>query len=352
MIYILLSVILGSFLTLLLVAPSEYYLSLLILPLVGIIITYIFKRFIVKPSKYILISLPVFFVISYIVTSCMVFIPKKPELLNVDPSTLSNDKKAIILYTNGEMEKYSLNFASFDLEDTSYILKPIESFKIKKAYKSIGESKKNLEIIKISRDFRESLLKNSPCQFYIAYSNYKPSLIESINYALVDKSKDISIINLTNKEIDYMDLNNIKNSLSNLKVNFKVSKPILNSLNSKFILEDIKESLGRFNSFLILGNNEIGSSIKTEMEKLSINKENIVSTENINEGLEYINALNIDNKNTLVINLLDFQNGLLEKYTIPNAFKEYKVNYTIFNPLKYNKDFLEILVNEYKSLNK
>ena len=352
MIYILLSLILGSFLTLILVAPSEYYLSLFILPLIGIIITYVFKRFIIKPSKYILLSLPIFFIISYIVTSYMVFIPKKTELLSIDPSTLSSDKKAIILYTNGEMEKYSLSFASLDLENTSYILKPIESYKIKKAYKSIGESKKNLDIIKISRDFRESLLKNSPCQFYISYSNYKPSLVESINYALVDKCKDINIINLTNKEIDYMDFNNIKNSLSNLKVNLKVSKPILNNLDSNFILKDIKESLGKFNSFLILGNNETTSDLKLEMEKLSINNENIISTENINEGLEYINSLNISNKNTLVINLLDFENGLLEKHTIPNAFKGYNINYKIFNPLKYNKDFLEILVNEYKSLNK
>lgn len=350
MIYILFSLLIGSLISLFLIAPSEYYFMLLSLPIIGIILIVIFKKTIKKPSRYILISLPIFILLSYFVTSLVVFNEKNIKIVDVKPESLSEDKKAVIFYTDGEMEKYLPYFAGRRLSKTSYFLKPIESFKIKKAYDHIELSRKNIELIKIARDFRESLLKNSPNLFYISYSDYTPSLNESINSALIDGCKNISIMNFSNNKYNNENLEKIKKDLKVHNVNINISTPILKNLKMDYILKQIPSDLSKFQGALILSNDP-PNNIKSEIQRLGINESLIHINNNITKGLSSLNSTSPSLKNILIINLIDFENGIFEKYTIPEEIEKYKdINFNVVNPLKYNDDFLEIIVNEYKTI--
>lgn len=272
------------------------------------------------------------------------FKPKNIDIISVDDKTLSTDKKAVILYGDGEMEKYIPYYAGISLENTPYILKPIESYKIKKAYNHINISEKNINIAKIARDFRESLLKNSPNYFYLSYSTYTPNIKEVINLALKDGCRDITILNLSNTKFKD-DFNNITDDLKKYNINLKISTPILKNLPTNFILKSIPNNLSKFNKVLVLTDDSKLLDLKTNISKLGIDESNIIFTNNISKG---VHDLGKDANNILVINLLDFSNGLLEKHTIPNAFNK-GMDYHIISPLKYDKDFLEIIVNEYKT---
>lgn len=353
MIFILIAILLGSFLSLTLMAPSEYFLMLIILPLIGFFIIFIFKESIKKPSKSILITLPFVIILSYLATSYITFKPKNVDLINTQKDSPSKNKNAIILYADGEMEKYIPYFAGHNITNVPYILKPIESYKIKKAYESIEISKKNLDILKIASDFRESLLKNSPSYFYISYVNYTPSLYESINSALKDGCKDISVLNFSNTNDATQHIDSIKETLKSQNIKLNVSQPILKNLSPEFVLRDLPPDISKFNQVLILDNSATSLNIKQAIVQKGVNEQSILLSNDVKEGFNLLDNSNSEFKNVLVINLLDFNNGILEKYSLQKEISKHEnIDFEVLNPLKYNKDFLEIIVNEYKSIKK
>lgn len=343
MIYIIFSILIGSITSLFLVSPRIYYPFLLVLILIGGVLVFTSKLSFRKPSKLILISLPIFILCSYFLTSIIIFKPKNINIVDIDNTSLSSSKKAVILYCDGEMEKYNPYYAGISLKNKPYIIKPIESYKIKKAYSNINSSDKNIDVSKIARDFRESLLKNSPNYFYLSYSGYTPNINESINLALKDGCQDITILNFCNVKTNE-DLESIKNSLKTYGVKLKISTPIFKNIPNNFILKSIPNDLSKFNKIIILSNNSKFFDLKSDISKLGVDEANIILSNNISSEVK---NLGDDINKVLVINLLDFSNGLLERYTIPKAFKG-NISYQIISPFKYDKDFLEILVNEYK----
>lgn len=354
MVYILMSIILGAFITLLFVAPSEYYATLLILPLIGGVVVTIFKKYIKKPSKYIIISLPFILILSYLLTSFVAFKPKEINLVNVDKNKLSESKKSVILYSDGEMEKYIPYFAGRSIENTPYLMKPFESYKLKKAYDEVEISKKNMEIINISKEVNSTLLKNSPHYFYISYAKYTPSLKEAINASINDGCKSISILNLSNDSYAADTIISMKDNLNSLGINVNISSPILKHLPKEFVLKEVPSDISKFNGVLILDNNSLGRELAPTLKGMGINENSIVISSNIDEGISLLkNNISAENINILTINLLDFKNGIFEKYTLPNTLEKYdNIDFEIINPLKYDKDFLEIIINEYKKIKK
>lgn len=353
MVFLTFSMLIGSFFALTLIAPSEYFLMLIILPLIGLFIMFIFKESIKKPSKYILILLPFIIILSYLITSYITFSPKEIDLISVKEESLSSNKKAVILYADGEMEKYIPYFAGKSITNTPYILKPIESYKIKKSYDSIELSKKNIDIIKIATEFRESLLKNSPSYFYISYVNFTPSLKEAINSALRDGCKDISILNFSNTSDASLNIDLIKNSLKINNISIKSSEPILKKLKPEFVLKSLPNDMSRFNAVVILNDNSLGNNIKQEIVKKGINESSIIVSNTVKGGFNLLGDLTSGPSNVLVINLIDFAGGIIEKHNIEKEISKYEgVNFEVLNPLKYDNDFLEFIVNEYKSLKK
>ncbi|KMT22694.1 hypothetical protein [Clostridium cylindrosporum] len=354
MIYILLSILLGAFTALTLIAPSEYYFILLLLPTIGIVLVFFLKKYIKKPSKYILISLPFIAILAYLTVSFIVFKPKKIELSDININNLSSNKKAVILYADGEMEKYMPYFSGSILSNKPYLIKPIESFKIKKSYESIEISKKNMDIIKISKLFSESLLKNGPHYFYLSYANYTPSLKESINSSLNDGCKDITILNFSKDPYATRNITAIKDSLKINNIDINISTPILKNLKPSFLLRDIPNDMSKFNGVLLLDKDNLGLNLKTELQSLGVDENSVFISDNVEHGLKLLTeSIEEDAKNVLIINLLDFNNGIVEKYSIPKAIEKYEnLSFQTVSPLKYDKDFLEIIVNEYKSIKK
>lgn len=317
----------------------------MLLILIGAGVVFFFRKSLKRISKPILLSLPIFILCSYFLTSFIIFKPKHFEIENINTQNLSNEKKAVIFYVNGEMEKYIPYYAGNNIQNTPYILKPIESYKIKKAYSTIDTSQKNSEILKISRSFRESLLRNSPKYFYNCYGNYSPNLIETINIALKDGCKSISVINFTNSKIE--NINIISENLKSKGVQLNISNPILSNLKPEFVMDTLPSDLSKFNKIIVINNDNLGESLRSNLISSKIDEKNIILANNLNS---IFNNINQNDKNVLVINLLDFPNGVFEKYDIPNKTKKYNnINFRVVSPFKYTDDFLEVIINEYKN---
>ncbi|MEG0128869.1 hypothetical protein [Clostridium sp.] len=347
MIHILITFLIGSIISLLLAAPSKYYLVISLIPLIGFVLVVILKKSIPKPNKYVFISMPFVIILSYLLTSFIIFRPINMEM-KFDSSKLKSENQAVIFYCDGEMEKYMPYYASKSISDKPLILKPIESFKIKLGYSSINYSEKNKELLQISNEFRSSLLQNSPKYYYLAYSTYSPSLKDSILNAANDRCKSITIVNFSMKKNTTIMLENIKTELNLKGMDVKVSSPVIDSIKFETLLNNKDIDSKNFENVLVLMD-KTDQEVKDALYKKGFKDSNIFINSNIEDGIKSINKLSPKGKN-LVINLLDFKGSLIDKGIIPKKFKKSEpVQYTLVSPYTYRSDMLETIVNEYKN---
>ncbi|MEG2893631.1 MAG: hypothetical protein RR840_09780 [Clostridium sp.] len=347
MIHILFSLLLGSMISLLLVAPSSYYLILSLIPIIGFVLIIILKKSIPRPSKYIVISMPFVIILSYLLTSFIVFHPNNIEL-KINSSTLKSENKAVILYADGEMEKYIPYFAVENLKSKPLLIKPIESFKIKQGYNTIGYSEKNKEILKISNEFRSSLLNNTPNYYYLAYSSFTPSLNEAIMTSVKDKCRDITIINLSIKPESSEYISSIKSSLVQSGLSVKITTPVFDSIKMETLLDNKKIDSTNYSSVLVL-TEKTDQGVKDILYKKGFKDNNIFIDPNLNTGLKSIHNASLKGK-ILIINLIDFNGSLYDKYTINKISKKYDdLNIDTISPYSYRKDMLEYIINEYQN---
>lgn len=343
---LLLSIFLGSILCLLLCAPYKYYYIFIPSLIFGIFLL-IKNRKNIKKSY--IIYYFILFLIGYIVCSYIIFMPikyKLPELNNI-----SNNKKAVIFYCEGEMEKYSPYYANYFFEKANYILKPIYALKIKKIYREIGVNPKINELTKIAQEVRSSLLTYEPYYFYISFSGYYPDIISSIYTSLYDGCNDITIINYTNnnsieKILPYkldMDYLNSKG----IKINF--TQPIYNSAYFvESILLKIKNLPTKYDSILLISNvDDTSNNVKRSLLNIGYKEENILINTNIKASMEYI--IKNEYKSVLYINLMDAGSGIKGEYIIPKQFENYskKVKITGIKSWGYDKNLVKACIREF-----
>lgn len=131
MFLILFGILWGILLCLLLCAPSGYHILFTAIFLTSIFIFLISRKFFNINKKNILICISSF-IASYILCSYFIFKPSLKEFINF--SNVAEDKKAVIFYCEGEMEKYTPYYSNYFINKKPFFLKPIYAYKIKNIF--------------------------------------------------------------------------------------------------------------------------------------------------------------------------------------------------------------------------
>lgn len=350
MLFYLFPVLWGILLTTFLCAPLSYYPILLIILSISIAI-FIYSLIIFKkPSKrfYLIALLPL--LISYGVTSFIIFRPPTSSLSC--NKSLSPNKHAIIFYCNGEMEKYSPSYAGKLITATNYFYKPIASYRLKNIYRNSSYEKGNSTVLKIASEVRTSLLNYKPYYFYIALSNYFPDLNNALQSAINDGCQDIKIINYTNVAINNEVLHDKK--LKEIGLNISVTKEISTS---KYFVSSIIDRIinlpQTFQGILLIGlTTPSTNALKENLIVKGYKEENIITSQNISESLKYFKAKGVSN--LLYVNLLDSGNGYNSQITIPQTFEKYTSTFIIrgFNNWGYDKLLIRAVIDSIEPDNK
>lgn len=336
----------GSLVALILCAPTNYYLYLFSILLASIAMFIYSRRFYQNPKlNFILIAL-IPLIISYSLCSLIIFKPHEVKLIN--NKNLSPDKKAVIFYCNGEMEKYSPKYAGSLLKSDNFFFKPIDAFKLKQIYNSVDIKKKNSEVIMIAKDVRNSILNYKPYYFYIAFSSYFPDLTNSIQSAINDGCSDLTIINYTKDPLNEAFLP-VK-ELKSYKVSYEITKPVYDTPGfSNAIIAKIANLNLKFSGILILDDlTATSSKIKDGLFKLGYSEKDIVISSNISKAMNQF----ISNKtnNILYINLKDSGGGYKSEVLLPKEFEKYidEVKITGLNSWGYDKYLVKAVIETIK----
>jgi hypothetical protein len=324
LIILLFSILWGGLLTLILCAPFGYYPLFFGIFGVSIVMYVISRRHFKITNKFFYAASLILFFLAYGICTYIIF---KPANFHYSSSSnISKDKKAVIFYCEGEMEKYTPYYANYFLEDTPLFLKPFYSLKIKQSYREIGVNTKNLDLLKTASELKTSLLNYKPYYFYAALSGYVPGLKDSIHSAITDGCGEINIINyspdydLENKQW----VQNILDDVKDLNVSIKFTKPVHSSeVFSDMFISLIKNLPMKFDGLLIIDNvNNTSKRIKDELIQMGYGDSGIQIEENISKAMKYFKETNA--QTVFYINLKESSSGInaqiittkeLDKYT-------------------------------------
>jgi hypothetical protein len=276
--------------------------------------------------KFIILSLLPFF-ISYSLCCIIIFNPPHSQL--IQNKNISNNKKAIIFYCNGEMEKYSPKYAGYLMKDVNILLKPFYSKRIKKLYKAIDIKSKNSDILLTAKAIKNSILNYKPYYFYIAFSSYFPNLNSSIQSAMKDGCKELTIINYSTLPVDEANID-IK-TLKSYGISVNITKPIyctqgfVNAMIAK-ISNMVKPDNG--SGILLLDNqSDTSNKIKTGLIEMGYNDKNIIISTNIDKSINDFKTSNV--KNILYLNLMDSSGSYQSELILPHKFERYALDMKI-----------------------
>jgi hypothetical protein len=264
------------------------------------------------------------FIVSYSICSYIIFKPADFHYSKGE-GTIS-EKKAVIFYCEGEMEKYTPYYSNYFFKDTPLIFKPIYAMKIKNLYKNIGTNTKNKELIDVAQEVKNSLLNYKPYYFYICFEGYVPDIKDSIHSAISDGCSEITVLNYTadldleNKISKKIDMEHLKSK--GIHINFTQSV-----CNTEVFVEMYTSRIVNmpftYDGILIIGEDSYPSnSIKTSLMNYNYIESQIVISQNIGESIEYL--MDKGYKNILYVNISETSSGIKSDVTIPHQFEKYK----------------------------
>ncbi|MCX7694164.1 MAG: hypothetical protein N2Z71_00400 [Caloramator sp.] len=322
MFIILFTILWGILLCLVLSAPFSYTPLFMILFIISIAVLVSAKKMLIINKKYIIYSI-ISFIFSYVLSCYVIFKPHTQSFINF--GTISQNKKAVIFYCEGEMEKYTPYYTNYFLQKTPFYLKPIYSYKIKKIYSELEVNSKNNNLSLVARDVKSSILSYKPYYFYIAYSGYTPTLKDAIVYAVNDGCSEIIIINYTannnlmektRKYIDY-------NKLTSNGVNIKFTKSVQETGEfQQYITEKIINMPAKFDGIILLTKNtDIATIIKSHINENYRKDDIFLITDDLDYGIRYFIEKGCNN--VLYICLDESSSGIMAEYYYPKIALRY-----------------------------
>lgn len=321
--------IIGVLFCLILCAPYSYYPLLTALILAAILLLFIFKEKAKPQSKYWYIFNIIIIFVSYYICSFIIFKPVKSNFsydMNLD-----RNKKAVIFYCEGEMEKYTPYYSNYFMKDSACYLKPFKALKVKKYYKKIGVNKKNEDLLHIASLVRDSLLRNYPYYFYIAFDGYIPNIKDSIFQALSDGCKSITIINYSqNNNLNKIIENDINMKIiENSQIKITITKPITseetfcNGIVNRIISLPVK-----YDGILLIGENDnCNILIKELLSQYGYNDKQILISKDVDSSMAYFT--NINCKNILYVDMMQSSSGIESEIIVPEKFLKYTDRFKI-----------------------
>lgn len=314
----------GGLFALFLCAPYSYYPLFFIILSISIVVYYISRKYF-KNKSLLTYAVTIFiFIASYSLCSYIIF--KPADFHYSKGESMVKEKKAVIFYCEGEMEKYTPYYSNYFFQDTPLIFKPIYAMKIKNLYKNIGTNTKNKELIDVAQEVKNSLLNYKPYYFYICFEGYVPDIKDSIHTAISDGCSEITVLNYT-AELDLENIISDKIDVEYLKskgihVNFTQSV-----CSTEVFIEMYTSRIVNmpfiYDGILIIGEDSYTSnSIKTSLMSFSYIEPQIVISQNIGKSIEYF--MEKGYKNILYVNITETSSGIKSDVTIPHQFEKYK----------------------------
>lgn len=346
MLFYLFPILWGALFALILCAPYNYYLLFSIIFVISIVVFFYTRKFNlnIKSFSYI-IALLVFF-ITYSLCSFVIFDSKEPTL--TFNKNISSKKEALIFYCNGEMDKYSPQYANCLMKDVNFALKPFYALQIKKAYKSYDSANRNTDILMIAKDVKNSALNFKPFYFYVAFSSYYPDIYASIQRAIDDGCASITIINYSYSGLDEKELP-IK-EIKNAGITLKITAPIYETPSfAKAIASKISNMNSNFDGILLIDNlTKTSREIKDGLINLGLSDKSILISNNINSAIEYFKQNN--KSNILYINLID-KGFYTSEVLLPQKFQNYssEMKITGINSWGYDKYLVKAVIELLKA---
>ena len=314
----------GGLLALFLCAPYSYYPLFFVILSISIIVFYISRKYFKFKGIYIYIGTLFLFLASYSLCSYIIFKPADFHYSKGESTIM--DKKAVIFYCEGEMEKYTPYYSNYWFKNASFILKPIHAMKIKKLYKNIGINTKNKELIDVAKEVKNSLLNYKPYYFYICFEGYVPDIKDSIYTAISDGCSEITILNYTanydlenviSKKIDF-------DGLTSKGINIKFTQSVCST--ESFIemyTSRITNMPLTWDGILILGNDNYASnSLKVSLNNYGYIDSQIIISNEIEQSIKYFKDKGY--KNILYVNITETSSGIKSDVIIPAQFEKYK----------------------------
>jgi hypothetical protein len=329
MFVVLYGLLLGILFALILCAPYTYYPLLLSLFAVSVIVYFVSRKLFKSPNRKHYICAAAFFLISY--SACTYLIFKPANFHHADMEYTKSDKKAVIFYCEGEMEKYTPYYVKAFIDDKPLLLKPFYAYNIKKIYARIGTNNKNEQLTKIAEEVRISILNYKPYFYYIALSNYVPNLKDSIYSAISDGCKEIIIINYTSKddiekEID-SDINLEGLRMSGIDIRFSKSAAATDTFIDYMFSRIVNLPVKPDGILLIGSENNSSKSLKNKLISSGYTENQIIISSNIKSSVKYFE----DNqtKSFLYVNIKDSSSGLEGDVYVPAYLEKYCSNMKI-----------------------
>jgi hypothetical protein len=313
----------GGLLALLLCAPYSYYPLFFIILAASIVIYLVSRKYFKVKVKFIYPIAAVLFLLSYSLCSYIIF--KPADFHYVSNENLIKDKKAVIFYCEGEMEKYTPYYSSYFFKDAPFILKPVYAMSIKRVYRQIEVNTKNKELISVAQEVKNSILNYKPYYFYICFEGYVPDIKDSIHSAISDGCSEIIVLNYT---ANYNLEKNIgsKIDIENLKtkgIDIKFTQPVCNTdMFVELFSSKIVNMPFKWDGIIILGDENFASSkIKASLEQVGYEDSQIIINRNIPESVNYFK--NREAKSILYVNIAETSSGINSDLIIPAEFEKY-----------------------------
>lgn len=347
---VLFSILWGILITLILVAPTSYYPLLFAFLIISLLIIIFSRKYFITNSKIFLLGFLLFFV-SYGLCSFIIF--KQSKISYPDFSNLQDTKKAVIFYSEGEMEKYSPFYADYFFKDKNIFLKPLYCFKIKREYSAFVVNEKNKELTKVAQELKKAILNYKPYYFYIAFEGYVPSIRDSIYSAIKDGCKDIYLINYTPKEIELKINKSVDlNFLRDKGINIKITKPIYES--DQFInyfVNKINNFPVRYQGILIYdAETKTSSKLKEKLVKYGYKESGIIISKNIKDAFAYFKSQGF--KDILFLNLYQSSSGIEAERIINNELPKYTQEFKVhgIKSWGYDMELVKACIKEFREI--
>lgn len=314
----------GGLLALFLCAPYSYYPLFFIILTISIIVYFISKKYFKYKTLYTLVGTLFMFIVSYSICSYIIFKPANFHYSNSE--NILKDKKAVIFYCEGEMEKYTPYYSNYFFNDVPFILKPIYAMRIKNLYNTIGINTKNKELIDVAQEVKNSLLNYKPYFFYICFEGYVPDIKDSIHSAISDGCSEITILNYT-ANFDLENMLNKKIDIEGLKskgVHIKFTQSVCSTeVFVEMYTSRIVNMPFTWDGILILSDDYYASnSLKASLSDYGYTESQIIISRDIDESIKYF--IDKGSKNILYVNITETSSGIKSDVIIPNQFDKYK----------------------------
>lgn len=337
MLIALFSILWGLLIPLILCAPYSYY-PLFIIVLLSSIAFYIFsRRFFKNGTKYSCFIGVLLFMLSYSICSYIIF--KPADFHYNDSKNVLKDKKAVIFYCEGEMEKYTPYFSNYFFKNKPFILKPFYALNIKRIYRKIGVNTKNKELVDTALEVKNSLLNYNPYLFYLCFDGYTPDIKDSIYSAIGDGCGSITIINYSsNQNLKEMVSNRINlNAITSLGVKIEFTDSVYSTaLFSEYFIEKIANMSFYDGILLIDGETPTSLNIKSSLMELGYKNHQIFISKDIEECLDKFKSNGASN--ILYVNLIESSNGLNAEVITPKRFKKHSTKMKIYGLKSWGYD--------------